>query len=357
MRSSLRARARSSGAQAFLVLGVLSLLLTACGSKPQAVRRVVPLVPAAHGGGHSWHWTPRCPLAPAAPTGCRDAGPRLGFAQLNGDAWNLGGSAETGSVAMGVTANGSVTIDAALTQAPPCTDQACLAPSANTWVRGYPNVLYGINQCYAGTSPRMSPDLPLPMRVASLPKPLIGTTAYTTEASSVTSDLAYDLWLHPTDTKEPCRTKGTLEIVVFTDYDARALPPESLAVGQAAIPSTGNEAGARPWRVYAANVGSDGWTASWGGTLWFVPDPLDKVHRGRMSVDLGAVLTSADRVLRDTYRWPSPARHYWLDTVSFGIEFGPRSADPYDSAPVAFSARISAFCLTAGGTLARAACA
>lgn len=358
MRKPLRAGARSA-APAFLVLGVLSLLLAACGSKPEMGRRVIPLLPATHAGSHSWHWTPRCSLTPESRTGCQAAGPKLGFGQLNGDEWNLGGSARTGSLAMSVTAKGSVRIDGALSEAPPCTEPACLAPSANTWVRGYPNVLYGINQCYARTSPAVSPDLPLPMQVASLPQPLIGTTAYSIEASNVTSDVTYDLWLHPTDTKEPCRTKGTLEVLVVTDYDARALPPASLEIGRASIPSAGGGTGGphdRPWTVYASNIGSNGWTASWGGTLWFVPDRLDRVHRGRMSVDLSAVLASADRVLHDTYGWPSLTHHYWLDTVSFGIEFGPHSAEPYGSGPAVFSARISAYCLTARGTLSRPAC-
>jgi Glycosyl hydrolase family 12 len=354
--------ARSRCATAVLAAGVLSLLLMACAlsnATSATGPRVIPLLPAAGAAGHTWHWTPRCSLTPEGPTNCLAAGPKLGFAQLNGDAWNLGGTANTGYLAMSSNTNGTVAIHSALSQAPPCTDAGCLAPSANTWVRAYPNVLYGINQCYARTSPRVSPDLPLPLQLASLPQPLIGTTAYSTDASNVTSDVTYDLWLNTTGTKDPCRTKGTLEILVVTDYDARALLPASLEIGQASVPATVG-ATARPlkgpWTVYASNVGSNGWTASWGGTLWFVASPTDRVHRGRVSVDLSAVLKSVDRILQDTYHWSSLAHQYWLDTVSFGIEFGPRSADPYDSGPAVFSARISAFCLTARGTLTHPAC-
>jgi hypothetical protein len=362
VRTPLRARARSGCAPVFLASGALALLLTACtlsDATSAPGRRVIPLLPAAAAAGHTWHWTPRCSLTPVGRTDCLAAGPKLGFAQLNGDAWNLGGTAKTGYLAMSANTNGSVAIKSALSHAPPCTDASCLAPRANTWVRAYPNVLYGINPCYARTSPRVSPDLPLPLQVASLPQPLIGTTAYSTDAANVTSDVTYDLWLNITGTKDPCRTKGTLEILVVTDYAARALLPASLKVGEASVPATVGTASRplkRPWTVYASNVGSNGWTASWGGTLWFVASPNDRVHRGRVSVDLSAVLRSAGRILQDTYHWPSPAHHYWLDTISFGIEFGPRSADPYDSGPADFSARISAFCLTARGTLAHATC-
>jgi hypothetical protein len=291
--------------------------------------------------------------------GCQEAGPILGVAQLNGDAWNLGGPASAGSVDMSVASSGSVSIEGRFAGTPPCTDSGCLASSAYTWVRAYPNVLYGINQCYSDTSPRSSPRLPLPIRLDAIPPHLIGITDYSSRMSRVTYDVTYDLWLHPTSTKKPCRTSGTLEILVMTDYDARALPPASLRVGTAEIPSAVGQAarpGTQPWSIYATNIGGEGWTASWGGTLWFVPDRADVVHQGRVKVDLSAVLSAAGRVLRDYYHWPELAPHYWLDTVSFGVEFGPPSGDPIDSGPSQFSARISAYCLAVGTTLADAEC-
>jgi hypothetical protein len=351
--------ARSSTAAAPLAALAVTLVLSACGSSEPLRAGVVTVVPTRLGTADVWRWTARCPLAPAATTGCRNAGPILGFVQLNGDEWNLGGPASAGSVDMSVAASGTVSIEGHFARTPPCTDSACLAPSAYTWVRGYPNVLYGINQCYAGTSPPSSPRLPLPIRLDSIPPHLIGITSYSSRTSRVTYDVTYDLWLHPTSTKRPCRTSGTLEILVMTDYDARALPPASLRVGTAEIPfAVGQSAriGAEPWSIYATNIGRDGWTAAWGGTLWFVPGGADVVHQGRVSVDLSAVLSAAGRLLHDYYGWPEMARHYWLDTASFGIEFGPPSGDPIDDGPSDFYARISAYCLAVRTALLDATC-
>jgi hypothetical protein len=337
----------------------VTLLLAGCGSRAPLAAGVVTVVPASPGTADLWRWNARCTLAPAAATGCRGAGPILGVAQLNGNEWNLGGPASAGSVAMSVASSGTVSIEGHFARTAPCTDSACLAPSANTWVRGYPNVLYGIDQCRADTSPRSSSRLPLPLRLDAIPPHLIGVTAYSFRTPRATYDVAYDLWLNPTGTKRPCRTSGTLEIVVMTDYGAGALPPDSLRVGTAEIPVAVGEAaraGGQPWSIYATNIGRDGWTAAWGGTLWFVPGRADVVRQGRVSVDLSAVLAAAGRLLHDNYGWREPAQHYWLDTVAFGIEFGPPGGNAYDSGPSHVSGRISAYCLAVGMTLQAATC-
>ncbi|HEV7642102.1 MAG TPA: hypothetical protein VGO39_14645 [Gaiellaceae bacterium] len=260
---------------------------------------------------------------------------------------------------MSVPPNGTVSINGDFAHTPPCTDSACLAPSAYTWVRGFPNVLYGIDQCRAGSSPPSSPRLPLPMQLDVIPPDLIGTAAYSSRTTGVTHDVTYDLWLNHSGTKTPCRTSGTLEILVMTDYDKGALLPGSMRVGTAVIPFAVGRA-ARPrtrsWSIYASNIGRDGWTAAWGGTLWFVPGPADVVHQGRVRVDLSAVLAAAGRLLHDTYGWAELAPRYWLDTVSFGFEFGPPSGNPLDSGPSRFSARISRFCLGVRTTLRDATC-
>jgi len=298
-------------------------------------------------------------MGPVASEGCGPAGPILGFAQLNGDEWNLGGSADAGSLNMSVGSGGAVTIDGRFARTAPCTESACLAPSAFTWVRGYPNVLYGINQCYAPTSPRPSARLPLPLRLDSIPPHLIGVTDYSTQMSQVTYDVTYDLWLHQTGTKRPCRSQGTLEILVWTDYDSRALLPTSLQVGTASIPfavAGAARPGRQAWSIYASNIYMDGRTAPWGGTLWFVPAQTDVVGHGRVGVDLSAVLSAAGLLLHDNYGWPELGRHYWLDTASFGVEFGPASGDPMDSGPARFSAQISAYCLDVQSTPVNAVC-
>ncbi|MBN1529116.1 MAG: hypothetical protein JW895_08645 [Thermoleophilaceae bacterium] len=334
-----------------------ALALAACGSGEPAPPEVA-LVPAGPGaGGHAWSWTGACPLGPAAGSGCARAGPVIGFGQLNGNAWNLGGGADAGSLDMSVRAGGAVAIDGDFSRTAPCTEPGCLAPTASTWVRGYPNVLYGIDQCRAGGSPAVSPRLPLPMRLDRVPPHLIGVADYSTRMPEATYNVAYDLWLNPTGTRRPCRSQGTLEVMVWTDYNARALLPPGLRVGTARIPfAVDGAARTRPWSVYAANIERDGRTAPWGGTVWLVPDSADVAARGRVGVDLSAALWAAGRLLQENYGWADLGPRYWLDTVSFGVEFGPPSGDPLDSGPSRFSARISAYCLDAGTTLADAVC-
>lgn len=357
MRRARRARARATVATGVAALAATPLI-TGCGtaSKPVAARGVA-LVPAPAAGRHTWRWTGRCPLRPVAGGGCAKGGPILGSAQLNGDGWNLGGPAKAGALDMSVGSGGAVTIDGRFAQTAPCTASTCLAPSAYTWVRGYPNVLYGIDQCNARTSPPPSRRLPLPMRLDSLPPHLTGVTAYSAHTSDVTYDVTYDLWLHPSATKRPCRTQGTLEILVWTDYDARALLPAGMQVGTATIPSAVDgvaRPGSRTWAIYASNVFGGGRTQPWGGTLWFVPAATDVVHSGRVSVDLSAVLSAAGRLLRDNYGWAPLGARYWLDTASFGIEFGPPGGEPLDTGPSRFSLRLSTYCLDAATALADA---
>jgi hypothetical protein len=87
---------------------------------------------------------------------------------------------------MSVGPSGAVTITGSFVATPPCTQTTCLAPSAYTWVRGYPNVLYGINQCDADTSPPPAPRLPFPVRLDSIPPHLTGVTGYSARPSQAT---------------------------------------------------------------------------------------------------------------------------------------------------------------------------
>jgi hypothetical protein len=352
-------RIRLRSLAAALIAGLsLAVLVTGCGGADPHHDDVM-LLPQPAASSHVWHWTAQCPFGPSAGNGCGRAGPVLGFAQLDGDEWNLGGDRSTGSLGMSLSSRGAVTMDGRFAQAQPCTERTCLAPSAYTWVRGYPSILYGINQCHAGTSPPVSRVLPLPMRLAAIPAHLIGVTAYAAQTAQVTYDVAYDLWLHDTGTKQPCRSEGTLEIMVWTGYDERALLPASMQIGTASIPFAVGRVvhpGAQAWSVYASNIAAGGRTAPWGGTLWFVLRQSDVVRRGLLRVDLSAVLGAASRILQDNYQWRHVRGRYWLDTVSFGAEFGPANGDPMDSGPARFSMRISAYCLDARSTLHHAAC-
>ena len=344
---------------AAVTIAVIVLQLAGCGSSgPRSA--YVTLLPDPAASGHVWHWTVHCPFGPATGGSCREAGPNLGSAQLAADGWNLGGTGNTGSLDMSVGSRGVVTINGGFASTPPCTASTCIAPSALTWVRGYPSVLYGINQCHAGSSPPRSQVLPLPMRLASIAPRLIGVTAYSADTAQVTYDVAYDLWLHNSATRRPCQSGGTLEIMVWTDYAERALLPASMQVGTASVPFAVDHvphAGAGAWSVYASNIETGGRTAPWGGTLWFVLRPADIISHGLVSVDLSAVLKAADQLLRGSYGWPELGPRYWLDTASFGVEFGPASGNPTDSGPSRFSVQISRYCLAVRSTLAAAGCA
>jgi hypothetical protein len=226
-------------------------------------------------------------------------------------------------------------------------------------VRGYPSVLYGIDQCNAATSPPQSPLLQLPMRVGSIPASLVGSTTYSADASQITYTIAYDLWLNPSDTTTPCRTNGTLEVMVWTDHDAEARLPDSIRTANASIPFAVNgvaQSGDDAWAVYATNVYPDGKTAPWGGTVWFVLDAAHSVKSGSVSVDLSVVLDAVGGLLRDVYGWNDFASNYWLDTIAFGMEFGPADGDLYGSGPIDFAMDLTSYCLEGGTTVTDARC-
>ena len=44
------------------------------------------------------------------------------------------------------------------------------------------------------------------------------------------------MWLNKSDTATPCKTDGTLEVMVWTDYSPSATLPESMRAGVATIP-------------------------------------------------------------------------------------------------------------------------
>jgi hypothetical protein len=283
----------------------------------------------------------------------------VGAAQLAGNEWNLGGSPETGSVDISVNSSGAVHVEGNLSSTPPCTDPSCVAPQANTWVRGYPSVVYGIDQCHAATSPRPSAVLPLPSKVASIPSSLTGSTTYDIRPSEVTYDIAYDLWLSSSGTKTPCQTDGTLEVMVWTDHDARSLLPGSLRVGTASVRFAANgdvHSGKDAWSVYVDNVYGSGHTAPWGGTVWLVLDAGHTVKHGAVTVDITAALASVGSLLQNRYGWSNFATNYWLDTIAFGMEFGPDNADPYGVGPTDFAFDLTSYCLGVGATVASPAC-
>jgi hypothetical protein len=354
-----RSRRRARGAVTILAVTCLAGGLAACGHSANAAGKI-SLLPSTATEGKSWAWTAACPYGPHASNGCDPAGPTLGQAQLAGNEWNLGGTQGAAeAVNMSVSPSGGLKLNANLASAPPCTGTSCLTREANTWVRGYPSVLYGIDQCHASTSPAQSPELPLPARVDSLPADLVGSATYDARASQVTYDVAYDLWLSASDTKTPCQTDGTVEVMVWTDYDAKSLLPDSLKVGTTTLPTAVNGAqksSDQTWSIYVNNVYGNGHTVPWGGTVWLVPDASTATQHGTVTVDLSAGLGAVGTVLQRKYGWTAFASTYWLDTIAFGMEYGPQSADPYGTGPTNFSLDLSKYCLQVGTTVADAGC-
>ena len=249
-----------------LMVGCLAAGLSACGSGEQTTTRI-SFLPSTPAKGSTWTWSSACRAAPHAPSGCAAAGPDLaGHAQLAGNEWNLGSAASTAAtdgVSMSVSSSGGLQLRGDLSSAPPCTDGSCIAPQANTWVRGYPSVLYGIDQCNAATSPRPSTTLRLPASVASIPDDLVGGTAYESQASQVTYDVAYDLWLNgvPND-----------EVMIWTDNHGQYPAGSRFAANVSLSGHT--------WDVYAT---------SGNGYLAFVPSGGARLTSG--ALDIKAMLT------------------------------------------------------------------
>jgi Glycosyl hydrolase family 12 len=348
------------GAHAVAVTGLAFVaVLAGCGSVGQA-SPTVRVLPDSTVTPTSWTWTASCPFTPVVGSVCRSASPKIGSAQLAGDEWNLGDSpGSPGTVGMSVESSGSLVVRGDLTDAPPCTDSDCLAPSADTWVRGYPSVLYGIDQCNANTSVATSPNFQLPARVSAIPPDLVGSTTYSADPAETTYDIAYDMWLNPSSTRTPCRTSGTIEVMVWTGYDDRALLPASLQIATASSPfeiDGTDHSGAGAWSVYANNVYRDDQTAPWGGTFWFVLNKNDAVDRGTVNVDLSSVLAAVGNLLQHDYGWTGFERSYWLDTIPFGMEFGPSSGALTGEGSSRFSLRVESFCLDTDSTVSTAAC-
>ena len=265
----------------------------------------IRLLPVPSASGRVWNWSAACPLGPRTGAHCAGAGPVLGRAQLNGDEWNLGVTTPPeGVVRMSMTPTGGLTVRGS-SKAPPCTAATCLAPSANTWVRAYTNVSYGKNPCRAATSPAGDPALRLPVKVSALPTDLVGTTSYSSQTSQITYDIAYDMWLNPSGTQNPCRTQGTVEVMLWTDYDRQALLP-STPVAPSSIPyAVGGVAhdGTNAWSAYVLNVHRSGRTSPYGGTVFLVLNAGDVVPAGTVSVDVTKALSAVATLLEHDYGW------------------------------------------------------
>ena len=350
-------RSWASSIAVFAALMCIAALLSACDSAHASDPRI-DILPSSNRHGTTWQYNAACTIAPVTASGCAPAGPNMKNGQLTGDLWNLGTAAgSTGSVRMSFDGSGKLHLRSTLSDAPPCTASTCIASQANTWVRGFPSVLYGIDQCHGSTAPPDSSALKLPARMTTLPSGVVGDTTYDTETASVTDDVAYDMWLNPSNTKNPCRIDGTLEVMVWTRYDAQALVPDSLKIGTMTMPYSINGTtypGTQAWSVYANNVFHDNHTQPWGGVVWLVIDAAHSIDRGNVKVDLAQALSQVATLLQSRYGWTNVRSTYWLDTIQFGVEFGLPNANVYGSGPTPFSLDLTSYCLHLDTTVAAA---
>ena len=178
-------------------------------------------------------------------------------------------------------------------------------PSANTWVRGYPSVLYGINQCSAATSPPVSPACGFPCDVSSIPADLIGTTSYS--LGRHTSPTTSPTTCGSTTRTPPGRARQTERSRSWCGPTTiKGLLPESVQTGTASVPFKVNgtlDPGNGAWSVFVSNVFRGGAYQPWGGTVWFILNEANVVNTGTVSVDLSTVLSEVGTLLQNNYGW------------------------------------------------------
>ncbi len=300
-----------------------------------------------------WEWTAACPFNPAVGGGgCTNGDPNLGDVHVNGDLWNLGGSA-SGVLSMGSDPAGTLKVDGSFSAAP--------AVASNTWVRGYPSSSYGINLGYQASSPPQAPSLRLPMQIDDIPSDLVATTAYSLSSTSpLTYDVSYDMWLNPSKGMTD-KGHGTIELMVWADDSGANSYPPGTPVSETVPYSVGGVAsgGVDAWDMYLSHIGTGGQTgASRGpafGTVYFVPkSPLGVGAGQHLSIDLSDVFADLAAVLQGKYGWTNFASTYWLDTIPFGAEFGPGGSAGAGAAD--FSLDLSTYCFGVGVTVYKPAC-
>ena len=131
-----------------------------------------------------------------------------------------------------------------------------------------------------------------------------------------------------------------------TTTDRRSFPPPPVA--SSSIPyAVGGIAhrGTNSWSTYVLNVYRSGMTSPYGGTIFLVLDAGDVVPAGTVSVDVTKALSAVGLLLEQDYGWSDFASHYWLDTIPFGMEFGPANAQPWGNGSTDFTLRLASYCL------------
>ena len=276
----------------------------------------ISFLPLAGSAG-PWEWygscefVPSAKIPPSAGSGCRSSDPTFGTLVLNGDLWNLSSKAR-GNVTMGINSKGQLATSEGFASA--------TEVSGYTWVLGDPNVSYGVEPQAAADPPKVSPSLPLPMALTSLPHDVVATAEYDlTDTASVTYDFSYDLWLEPQRTVA-APTRGTIEFMIWTDDGNGALPPGhegAVSMGYAVngVARTG------PWGIYINN----GNKASAAQTTVYLV--LQKpTNDAAVGVDFNTAFQVMESALKkyDPAHW-STFSDYYLDSIPLGSEFGHRA--------------------------------
>jgi hypothetical protein len=295
--------------------------------------RTISFFPRAGASG-PWEWNPQCPFIPTAQSGCQDSDPVYGSIILNGDLWNIGSTA-SGDVEMGINSKGQLVTSADFSSAK--------AERSYTWVRGYPNVSYGVAPQAPSDAPARSQAFALPLSLKQVPSDVIATTNYDVSAtSSITYDLSYDIWLEPQQQVE-APTGKTLELMIWTDESIHSLPPgykEQITMPYAlnGVRKSGT------WSVYISN-GSRASNAT--TTIELVlRTPKNKAQIG---VDFNSAFSNMEKALTKVYpsQWKSFSSYY-LDSFSFGTEFGPLTGHA-SAGPLTWS--LDGYSLRVGGHL------
>jgi Glycosyl hydrolase family 12 len=196
------------------------------------------------------------------------------------------------------------------------------AQQGYTWVRGYPNVAYGVSPQAPAASPPPSSKLPLPLNLKQLPADVLATATYdVTQASSVTWDLAYEIWLEPQKKVEQ-PTGKTLELMIWTDENESSLPPgykETIT-----MPYSVN--GVRMSGAWSVCISNGSRASNSTTTIQLVLNTPK--NNAQIGVDLNSAFSNMEQALTKEYptRWSSFSSYY-LDSIFFGTEFGPLTND------------------------------
>jgi hypothetical protein len=213
-------------------------------------------------------------------------------------------------------------------------------------------MIYGVykgEKCMATSD--QSPSLELPLPLSQVPD-LVGLTRYSAPGPGVTYDVSYDIWLGPSAQPVCPGQPGALEVMVWLDYsgDRALLPVRPRPVAVLGYSVNGAVmTGSGVWRMYSTGVNHGGTT-----TIDLVLDKPEATPGDEVGVELSQALHVAGQLLKKYYNFDDSS--YWLNTIDFGLEFGPAAGSDAAAGSAYFSSKIGSYCLHVGVILATATC-